>query len=295
MVMVKTWAWTGAALVVVTGVSALLVIESRAGGRAVPTAADSQPAVHLQAPTGPVAQDANPGRQPGRVSIQPHQAPPREPQANLLQPVAAPAGPAVETGSDGSGRVTAARVPLPPETSPPALADGTTQAQGEVVRPMPGLAAAPRPRPSSRPRPLPFTGTYRARLDEGGALALPSDVRKRLQARAGRPVFVTPGPEACLYLYTADGLERWDEQLGQAAGNAARVRGARRLSLAQTEACTVDRAGRLHLPERLARFAGLRQDVVLIGVGDHLEAWDAGRWQQYQRRPDTGAEEACEP
>ncbi len=279
MAMHRTWAWTAAALVLVTGASALLVIEGRAGGRAAPPApADGQPAVRLGAPIHPVG-------------------PPREPQANLLQPVPAPAAqpaPELAARADRSERVTAARVPLFPETPPPALADGTPPAG--PVRPMPGLAAAPRPRPSGRARPVPFTGTYPTRLDEAGTLALPADLRKQLKGQAGRPVFVTPGPDACLYLYTADGLRRWGEQLEGAAGDAARLRGARRLSLAQTEACAVDRSGRLRLPEHLARFAGLHQDVVLIGVGDHLEAWDAGRWQQYRQHPDAaGAEEACEP
>jgi DNA-binding transcriptional regulator/RsmH inhibitor MraZ len=29
--------------------------------------------------------------------------------------------------------------------------------------------------------------------------------------------------------------------------------------------------------------AGLKQDTVLIGVGDHLELWDAQRWQKYSQ------------
>ena len=35
------------------------------------------------------------------------------------------------------------------------------------------------------------------------------------------------------------------------------------------------------VPERLAQFAGLNHEVVLLGVRDHLELWDAQRWQQY--------------
>ena len=50
---------------------------------------------------------------------------------------------------------------------------------------------------------------------------------------------------------------------------------------AQTEAIDLDRSGRILIPERLLQFAGLQHEVVMIGVRDHLELWDAGRWQQY--------------
>ncbi|HEV3202952.1 MAG TPA: division/cell wall cluster transcriptional repressor MraZ, partial [Gemmataceae bacterium] len=49
----------------------------------------------------------------------------------------------------------------------------------------------------------------------------------------------------------------------------------------QAEGVDVDRAGRVLIPERLIGFAGLKHEVVLIGVRDHLEIWDAERWQAY--------------
>jgi MraZ protein len=55
----------------------------------------------------------------------------------------------------------------------------------------------------------------------------------------------------------------------------------RRLYFAQSETVDVDRAGRILVPDRLAQFAGLRHEVAIIGVRDHLEIWDAQRWQEY--------------
>ena len=47
------------------------------------------------------------------------------------------------------------------------------------------------------------------------------------------------------------------------------------------EAADLDKAGRMLVPDRLVRFAGLQKDVVLIGVRDHLELWDAAKWNDY--------------
>jgi MraZ protein len=124
-----------------------------------------------------------------------------------------------------------------------------------------------------------LTGTHPRTLDDKKRLALPKRVREQL----GDPttLFLTPGPDQCLWVYTQAGLERLADKLDQAPATDAEVRVFRRLYFAQTEAVDVDRAGRVLLPDRLAQFAALGHEVVLIGVRDHLELWDAARWQQY--------------
>jgi MraZ protein len=127
-----------------------------------------------------------------------------------------------------------------------------------------------------------LTGTYPRSLDDKKRMALPKRVREQL----GEPetLFVTPGPDGCLWVYTQEGLERLADKLDQAPATDAEARVFRRLYFAQTEAVDVDRSGRVLVPERLVQFAGLQHDVVLIGVRDHLELWDATRWQEYLTR-----------
>jgi MraZ protein len=124
-----------------------------------------------------------------------------------------------------------------------------------------------------------LTGTYPRTLDDKKRLALAKRVREQL----GDPktLFVTPGPDQCLWLYTQDGLERLAEKLDQSPATDAEARVFRRLYFAQTEAVDVDGSGRVLIPERLVQFADLKHEVVLIGVRDHLELWDAERWQRY--------------
>jgi DNA-binding transcriptional regulator/RsmH inhibitor MraZ len=37
----------------------------------------------------------------------------------------------------------------------------------------------------------------------------------------------------------------------------------------------------------LADYAGLGKEVVLIGIDDHFELWDAARWQRYSQHKDS--------
>src|SRR5271155_3351873 len=121
-----------------------------------------------------------------------------------------------------------------------------------------------------------LTGTFPRTLDDKKRLALPKRVRELL----GEPttLFVTPGPDQSLWLYTQTGLEELSLKLDQTPATDAEARVFRRLYFAQTEAVDVDRSGRILIPDRLVQFAGMKHDVKLLGVRDHLELWDAERW-----------------
>ena len=124
-----------------------------------------------------------------------------------------------------------------------------------------------------------LTGTYPRTLDDKKRLARPKRVRELLKEPA--VLFVTPGPDQSLWVYTQEALERLAQKLDQAPAADAEARVFRRLYFAQTEAIDVDRSGRVLIPDRLLQFAALQHDVVMIGVRDHLELWDAERWQNY--------------
>jgi len=124
-----------------------------------------------------------------------------------------------------------------------------------------------------------LTGTHSRSLDEKNRLVLP----KRLREQLGDPgtLFVTPGPDKCLWIFVQADLDALAEKLDRAPATDAEARVFRRLYFAQTEAVDVDRSGRVLIPDRLLRFAGLQHEAVLVGVRDHLELWDAQRWQDY--------------
>jgi MraZ protein len=124
-----------------------------------------------------------------------------------------------------------------------------------------------------------LTGTHQRTLDDKKRFAMPRKLREQLGA--ADTLFVTPGPDQCLWLFTQAELEQLAAKLDQSPAADAEARVFRRLYFAQTEAVDVDKSGRILIPDRLAQFAGLQREVVLLGVRDHLELWDAQRWQQY--------------
>lgn len=139
-----------------------------------------------------------------------------------------------------------------------------------------------------------LTGTYPRTLDDKKRLAFPKKVRDQLHNPS--QLYLAPGPDQALCIYTHDAMERLSEKSRQLPANDEEVRVYRRLLFGQTESVDMDRNGRVLIPERLLQFAALQHDVVLLGVEDHLELWDAQRWQEYERanlpRFDSVAERA---
>lgn len=124
-----------------------------------------------------------------------------------------------------------------------------------------------------------LTGTHPRTLDDKHRLTLPKRVRDQLGEVT--QLNVTPGPDQCLWIFTRDELERLSSKLDQTSATDAEARVFRRLFYAQMDTVDIDRSGRVLIADRLLAFAGLKQEVVLLGVRDHLEVWDAERWQAF--------------
>lgn len=142
-----------------------------------------------------------------------------------------------------------------------------------------------------------LTGTYPRTLDDKKRLVMPRRVREELGE--AKKLFITPGLDQCLWVYTQEGLQQFGDKLDRTPATDAEARVFRRLYFGQAEAVDMDRAGRILIPERLMQLGGMTHEVVILGVQDHLELWDAAKWQAYstEHMPhfDAVAEKAFRP
>jgi MraZ protein len=172
---------------------------------------------------------------------------------------------------------------------------------GTMVR-LPGDACIPtedvepiKPLPSLKPRTtavkqkvvLPLTGTYPCNLDDKKTMTLPKAIRDQLVGCD--TVLVSPGPDQCLWITNHCHLERLEQRLEQSPAHEVDVRVFRRLYFAQTEKSPLSSDGRVTISDRLAQFAGLHQEVILVGIDDHFEIWDAARWRRYTQKKSAAA------
>jgi len=139
-----------------------------------------------------------------------------------------------------------------------------------------------------------LTGTFPRNLDEKQRVALPKPLRAAISAAADEGLFIAPATDGSLAIYGQGSFSRLAERLSKAPTAGADVRAFGRLFYANASRVELDSQGRVRIPQELARWAGLTSSVVLVGVGDHVELWDAQRWQDYVSRHQTRYDELSE-
>ncbi|KKW41355.1 MAG: Protein MraZ [Candidatus Magasanikbacteria bacterium GW2011_GWA2_56_11] len=128
-----------------------------------------------------------------------------------------------------------------------------------------------------------FIGEYAHTLDDKGRLAVP----KKFRAALGKGAVVTRGLDNCLFLYTKAEWAKLADKLANLPFAQANTRAFARLMLAGAMDVDLDKQGRVILPEYLRAFAGLAKDIVVAGLYNRLELWDAGKWAEYTKRTEA--------
>lgn len=97
---------------------------------------------------------------------------------------------------------------------------------------------------------------------------------------------LTRGFEGCLFLFSQQGYQKVLERLQTQPFGGVQLRKMQRLFFANVHPTPLDSSGRVLLPEKLRRFAGIEKEVVMVGVADRAEIWDRKRWESFESESD---------
>jgi len=129
-----------------------------------------------------------------------------------------------------------------------------------------------------------FCGDSRHSVDAKNRVFVPKRFQQDLPLddNGNRFAILTRGLDGCLYLFPKHGLERALQRMDTEAFAAADQRKLQRLFFSYTSQVTLDASGRLLLPEKLRKLAGIGREVVMVGVVDRVEIWSAERWDAFE-------------
>lgn len=122
----------------------------------------------------------------------------------------------------------------------------------------------------------PFVGRFEHTIDDKGRVTLPAKFRMPFEHGG----YLTQGIDGCLALWTPEQFEAHAAVMQQRATQSQADRNLVRLWASGSTDLVVDRQGRISIPGRLRSFAGLTDDVLVLGTIDRVELWDPGRWEQ---------------
>jgi MraZ protein len=123
-----------------------------------------------------------------------------------------------------------------------------------------------------------FIGEYIHNIDEKGRLAVPVKFRSRL---AGGSI-VTKGLDNCLSLYPIEAWNKQVEKMESLPLTQSKSRAYARFILSGAFSVEIDKQGRINLPVTLREFAGVESQVIVTGLGDHVEIWSTKTWGEYR-------------
>jgi MraZ protein len=127
-----------------------------------------------------------------------------------------------------------------------------------------------------------LTGEYQHVVDNKSRVLISNKLRSQIDADVhGSSFYLVLGANGILCLYP----EKYFEQiaLAVAPGPTApdETVAFERISFALTSKVELDNQGRLLLNDSLRKRAGLKDQITLIGVRDHIELWNSESWEQY--------------
>jgi MraZ protein len=134
------------------------------------------------------------------------------------------------------------------------------------------------PPPSSAHKPL-FAGEFRHFIDEKNRITIPA--RWRHRGGADELILLAEASHQSLLVMSAEEFSRMSASAENAPNVSARDRRVFLRHLhSRAQHGSVDRQGRLVLPEELCKKVGLKGEVALVGGRGRFEIWNLQRWKK---------------
>ena len=139
-----------------------------------------------------------------------------------------------------------------------------------------------------------FYGEHEHTIDRKGRLIIPSRFREVMKEHYVERFVVTRGLDKCLFLFPEDEWRSQENRLKALSFTKAQARQFHRLYFSGAVELTCDRQGRILIPPYLREFAGLKRDVVLVGLSTRVEIWSREGWQSFYGKSKDSYEEIAE-
>jgi len=120
-----------------------------------------------------------------------------------------------------------------------------------------------------------FFGEFEYKIDEKGRVPIPPKFRREFKDG----VVLTPGIENCISLYPLAEWKKLAATLTTGSVTPSKLRRLNRAIFATAFSLHIDGQGRIALPIPLREYAGIDDEVVIVGVNNYLELWNKEQWE----------------
>lgn len=126
-----------------------------------------------------------------------------------------------------------------------------------------------------------FNGEYACNMDAKGRILLPARIKARMPESSRHEIVLGRGMEPCLIIYTKESYNEEFQRINALDRFNREHRKLQRNFFRGSEDIELDNQGRFRIPQRMAQYAHLRKEVLIVGAGTVLEIWNSELYDEY--------------
>ena len=136
-----------------------------------------------------------------------------------------------------------------------------------------------------------FMGEFTCKIDEKGRFMLPAKFREILQEDE---FVITRGLDNSIDLFPSNEWVNIENELRKLKRTDSKHRAYHRFVLSAATKLTVDKQGRVNLPNSLVEHAKINKNIIVTGMVDKIEIWSEEVWKEYINKTESSIEEIVE-
>lgn len=126
-----------------------------------------------------------------------------------------------------------------------------------------------------------FKGSFSYSVDSKGRINIPAKMRKNVSSDANDLFVITRGFESCLFIYPNDEWAKLEQSIRKLSSSDPKHRFVMRTLLQWATEAQLDGQSRIILPKELLQFAKIENEVLILGVLEHIEVWNPRLYEEY--------------
>jgi len=126
-----------------------------------------------------------------------------------------------------------------------------------------------------------FYGEFYHQIDRKGRLVLPSKVREAAKNNFIDKFYITRGLDKCLFMFSEDEWKTQETKFKTMSFTKSESRRFNRMYFSGAVEIAFDKQGRILIPQYLKDFAGIKRDIVVVGVANRIEIWSKDKWEEF--------------
>ena len=139
-----------------------------------------------------------------------------------------------------------------------------------------------------------FYGEYIHSLDRKNRVIIPSRFRETIKEMCIEKLYITRGLDECLFVFPESEWKVQENKFKAMSFLKKEVRKFKRLFFSGAVPCVPDKQWRILVPDYLKEYANLSKKIMIVGVSNRIEIWDAKKWEEFYESSKQNYEEIAE-